>query len=220
MELEAPLLMIRFKELDKYSIKAKDGDLGVIRDVYFDDSSWNIRYFVLETSRFLSGKKVLLSPANILNIDSDARFFEVGLSRKEIGESPTIADDIPVSLQQDPGQVAPDLHQEVEARPPKGDRHLQSCNAVLGYRLDCADATISGRVTDFLIAAPAWHLGLVAFDDIGLGESRRIFVLPSSVVRDIIFEKQSLLVALSKDDLDNIPKLDKEQYGHYVGQHP
>ncbi len=37
------------------SILAKDGNIGHVRDVLFDDRSWVIRYFVVESGSWLSG---------------------------------------------------------------------------------------------------------------------------------------------------------------------
>jgi hypothetical protein len=48
------------------SILAKDGNIGHVRDVLFDDRSWVIRYFVVETWKLAFGRRVLLSPAIFL----------------------------------------------------------------------------------------------------------------------------------------------------------
>ena len=45
-----------------YAIRATDGDLGTVDEFYFDDETWTIRYIVVETGNWLSGRKVLISP--------------------------------------------------------------------------------------------------------------------------------------------------------------
>jgi hypothetical protein len=37
------------------SILAKDGNIRHVRDVLFEDQSWALRYFVVETGSWLSG---------------------------------------------------------------------------------------------------------------------------------------------------------------------
>ena len=44
------------------SIAAIDGDIGSIRDLYFDDITWTIRYLVVDTGSWLPGRQVLISP--------------------------------------------------------------------------------------------------------------------------------------------------------------
>ena len=41
---------------------ASDGDLGHVKDFYFDDQNWVVRYVVADTGNWLPGRQVLLSP--------------------------------------------------------------------------------------------------------------------------------------------------------------
>ena len=44
-----------------YAIAASDGDLGTVSDFLFDDTSWLVRWLVVDTSHWLSGRKVLVA---------------------------------------------------------------------------------------------------------------------------------------------------------------
>ena len=48
------------KNLIGFTIRAKDGELGIVSEFYFDDLTWSIRYLVVETDRWLSERKVLI----------------------------------------------------------------------------------------------------------------------------------------------------------------
>ena len=50
------------KELQGYTISATDGDIGSVHDFYFDDQHWTVRYLVVDTGGWLSGRRVLVSP--------------------------------------------------------------------------------------------------------------------------------------------------------------
>ena len=50
------------KDLRGYAIRATDGVIGKVDDFYFDDEDWGIRYLVVDTGSWLSGRKVLISP--------------------------------------------------------------------------------------------------------------------------------------------------------------
>jgi uncharacterized protein YrrD len=50
------------KDLEGFAIRATDGTVGHVKDFYFDDKSWVVRYLVAETGSWLSSRKVLISP--------------------------------------------------------------------------------------------------------------------------------------------------------------
>lgn len=79
-------------------IHATDGDIGRVDHFLFDDENWAIRYLVVDTSRWLPGRKVLISP---ISIDSTKRKDEISLSltRQKIKDSPDIDTNKPVSRQ-------------------------------------------------------------------------------------------------------------------------
>lgn len=50
------------KDLQGCAIRATDGDLGHVKDVYFDDQRWVVRYLIVKTGSPLASRKVLISP--------------------------------------------------------------------------------------------------------------------------------------------------------------
>jgi hypothetical protein len=52
-----------------YRIMAADGKIGQCKDFLFDDQFWTIRYMVVNTGNWLTGKKVLVSPVSIDGAD-------------------------------------------------------------------------------------------------------------------------------------------------------
>ncbi len=49
--------------LTGYSLKATNGEIGEVKEFYFDDESWTIRYLIVKTGSWLSGREVLLIAA-------------------------------------------------------------------------------------------------------------------------------------------------------------
>ena len=45
-----------------YAMQAEDGMIGHVKDVLVDDQAWAVRYLVIDTEKWWSGKKVLVSP--------------------------------------------------------------------------------------------------------------------------------------------------------------
>jgi hypothetical protein len=87
------------KELEGYAIRAIDGAIGHVQDFYFDDESWVIRYFVVDTGSWLSGRKVLISPIAIGHPNWSERALSVSLTKAQVEDSPDIDTELPVSRQ-------------------------------------------------------------------------------------------------------------------------
>ena len=87
------------KELEDYAIAASDGDIGKVKDFLFDDLSWAVRYFVIETGSWLSSHKVLITPIAIQKADWDNKALSVLITKDQVKNSPDIDTDKPVSRQ-------------------------------------------------------------------------------------------------------------------------
>jgi hypothetical protein len=87
------------KDFENFAIRASDGEIGHIKDMYFDDDSWVMRYFVVETGSWLSSRKVLVSPIAAKQPDWHGKSLPVTLTKEQIENSPNIDADKPVSRQ-------------------------------------------------------------------------------------------------------------------------
>jgi hypothetical protein len=76
------------KEVLGYRIAARDGDIGHVDDFVVDDASWRLRYLVVDTARFLSGKKVIVSPLWIEEVVWPQRKVTLGLSKASVESCP------------------------------------------------------------------------------------------------------------------------------------
>lgn len=86
------------------TLGASDGPIGQVKDFYFDDQSWAIRYIVADTGSWLPGRQVLLTPHAFGTrplgwSGGDSDLLRVNLTRKQIEDSPSIDTHRPVSRQ-------------------------------------------------------------------------------------------------------------------------
>lgn len=86
-------------DLEDYTIAATDGDIGEVKDFYFDNEAWVIRYFVVETGEWLASRKVLITPFSIQHPEWALRRMHVAITKEQIKNSPDIDTDKPVSRQ-------------------------------------------------------------------------------------------------------------------------
>jgi uncharacterized protein YrrD len=71
-----------------YHIKATDGEIGDVEDFIIDDSNWKIDFILVDTGNWFPGKKVLISPDLIEEIEWDASLVEVKATAEQVKNSP------------------------------------------------------------------------------------------------------------------------------------
>jgi uncharacterized protein YrrD len=87
------------KDLEGYTIGAVDGVIGHVKDFYFDDESWVIRYLVVQTGQWLLHRRVLISPIAINQPNWSEQSFPTAITQEQVKNSPSIDTDKPVSRQ-------------------------------------------------------------------------------------------------------------------------
>jgi hypothetical protein len=75
-------------EVKGYHISAVDGDIGHVDDFIIDDESWAIRFIVVKTGGWLSGRKTLVDPEAIEGISWEESKMFVSLTRDQIASGP------------------------------------------------------------------------------------------------------------------------------------
>lgn len=87
--------------LKNYKIEANDGLVGEVKEFYFDDQSWKIRYLIVETGNWLAGRTVLIPFDSLVKEPWKTGLFPVNLTKEQVKNSPDVDTDKPVSRQQD-----------------------------------------------------------------------------------------------------------------------
>jgi len=214
-----------------HKIQATDGELGKVDEFYFDDRAWNIRYLVVGTGSWLSGRQVLISPEALKAPGWESKNFPVALTLEQVRNSPDIDTKKTVSRQHEielhkyyawgggsyaggmPGNfLLPPVTEE--AKPPEAggaarsreDAHLRGTRAVTGYRLHAADGPI-GHVEDYIIEDRKWLIRyLVA--DAGLWLPGRKVLISPHWIKNVSWETSEVFVDLSQAAVRNSPEFD------------
>ncbi|WP_291010658.1 PRC-barrel domain-containing protein [Hydrogenophaga sp.] len=81
------------------TVTATDGLVGHFKAAFFDDNAWTIRYLVVNTGNWLSGREVLISPCAVKQPVDSGTNIDVALTRAQVKASPDIDTQQPVSRQ-------------------------------------------------------------------------------------------------------------------------
>ena len=216
-------------DLYGFKLAATDGEIGHIKDFYFDDHDWVVRYLVADTGSWLSGSRVLLTPHAFGPFDQIGKVLPVHLTRLQIEKSPPVELHQPVSRQYeikhyqyygwpyywDGGSLwGASNYPLVTAIPPWGlsahshhhreDRHLQSARDVTGYAIRTVDGVI-GTVSGILVDDTHWVIREFIVETGHWYAGKKIRLLTEHIER-INYAESTVVVNLTKEDLQKTAK--------------
>jgi len=219
------------KAFEGYEVHAIDGEVGSVRDFYFDDEHWAIRYLVVDTEAFLSGRRVLVSPVSFRQADWSTRQFHLALTRETVRNSPSIDLDRPISREYEReyfryygwpyywgfdrggiwgGEAYPSIlgsRAFSDQRHPDedgGDPHLRSVLEVVGYHIQGTDGEI-GHVDDFIVDDETWAVRYLVIDTRNWWLDRKVLVAPHWAER-ISWAENNVYVNLQRQTIKHSPE--------------
>lgn len=218
------------KPLIGYTLAARDGEIGRVDDLLFDDEAWVVRYLVANTRKWLPGRKVIIPPNALDAPDWAERTFPVALTKKEIEQSPPLAEEQPVSRQHEielyrqfewpgywmgteivgawpeffrrrqEGDEAPEIRRQ------EGDSHLRSLDEVSGYRIGASDGEI-GHLEDLILEDQEWWAVYLVVDTRNWLPGRKVIVSPQWVER-FDWAAHEVTLAMDRDNIARSPEFD------------
>jgi hypothetical protein len=224
-----------FSDVRDLTLEATDGEIGTIKDAFFDDRHWTLRYLVVTTGAWLSGRSVLIAPASIQGVSSDNERLTLSLTRDQIKNAPSEACEHPVSRQYESklldyygypyywsgatwggfgggGAMAAataEMIRRNEARgapQEEGDPNLRSAKEVAGYAIQAVDDSI-GQVDDFLFEDSNWSLRYFVVDTRKWLPGRRVLIA-TEWISNMNWDERKVEVGMSRDEVRNSPEFD------------
>jgi uncharacterized protein YrrD len=216
------------RQLYGKKLRASDGDIGHVKDFYFNDQQWAIRYVVADTGSWLSGRLVLISLHVFGNLHQDGDYLLVNLTRQQIENSPAIESHKPVSRQYVEEyyrrfetwgvggfpEAAPPPHL-MPSKQASDDLHLQSTQALSGYPIQTSEGAI-GHVIDFIIDDKSWAICHLAVETGHWYSGKEIVISPKHIDR-ISYEEPKVLVNLTKEAILEAPQYHVTPLGEAYG---
>ena len=213
------------------TINAADGDLGHVSDLYFDDKSWAIRYVVVDTGNWLTGRQVLLSPhafaESAINLAEKMR---THLTMQQIENSPSIETKRPVSRQFEEqyyqyygwptywgavGMESAAIPAPMSAIPVReiepAEVNLRSVKDVIGYKIQATDGA-EGKVKSFSFNSLDWKITELIADTGHWFAGKQVSLFIESIDR-IDYVDSTVYVNECKEDIRNTRDRDFVQAG-------
>jgi sporulation protein YlmC with PRC-barrel domain len=191
------------KELADFGIKAKDGEIGSVEEVFFDDRHWKLRYLVVKPQKWLSGRKVLISPGALGKPDWKKRVIPTDLTKAQIEKSPDVELHKP-SSRQDEEKLIKYYKWEFYWSDP--DFYLQSSKDLMGYEIEASDGKI-GMVTDFVLDDADWRIRYLIVDTNEWLPGKKVLIA-MDWIKLIVPEEKRVRVDLGKSEIEKAPQYD------------
>lgn len=233
----------QLKQLQDYRLQAEDGEIGDLREVYFDDHAWSVRYLVVRTGSWLLGREVLIAPRSVTAIDDETRALHLALTQEQVKGSPPVSTEKPVSRHYEqafyqyydwipywygepflaPG--IPPMPAEVQrerAHAPENP-HLRSSHEVRGYHIRASNAEF-GHVADLIVDQQDWRVRYLEIDTRNWWPGKHVLVAPTWI-QDVSWANKEIAVNLAREAIESAPSYDAsksisqdyeiELYKHY-----
>lgn len=213
-------MLISAKSLRDYKLLGLDAEIGKVKEFYFDDKHWAVRYLVANTGNWLTGKQVLISPYSLKDIFEHTENIAVNLTKKQIEDSPLLDSDKPVSRQYEKsyrsyyeyptywsGPYAWGMYPYFVRDPLKWkeftesneswDPQLRSTREVDGYHIEATDGEV-GHVNDFIIDSETWALRYLVVGTLNWWPGKQVLVSPQWI-ESVSWPDRKVYVNLSRD---------------------
>lgn len=231
-------MLNKAKIMKNYTLNCQDGEIGKVKDFYFDDQSWLIRYLIINTGNWLTGRQVLVSPHSILSVNTDEEYITVNLTKSQIEDSPVLESDKPVSNQFQEefrgyygypifasgmgyGGIGRGLVLPKTPIKPEGeevikkteddnewDPNLRSTHSVTGYHIKAIDDTI-GHIDDFIIDDQKWEIQYLVIDTKNWLPGRKVLISPKWI-EDVSWSEAKVFVTLKGEEVKSSPEYKEE----------
>jgi sporulation protein YlmC with PRC-barrel domain len=225
---ERHIMLSKAKTLKGYSLQNTDGEtIGKVKEFYFDDRHWTVRYLVANTGTWLTGRQVLISPYALVAVNPDHQNIVTDLTKKQIEDSPSLNSDKPVSRQFEESYhgfygypmywggpfswgAYPYLVRDRKKWKTSGqgekawDPHLRSTDNVCGYQIQALDGEI-GHVEDFIIDDETWAIRYLIVGTRNWWPGKKVLVSPQWIER-VSWSESKVFVNLSREAIKRSPE--------------
>jgi len=207
------------------SVDATDGPIGTVTDLLFTDDGWTVRWAVIDTGSWLTGRRVLLPPQKLSPSSSEPDRFTVPLTSEQVKASPPEESDMPVSRQYeaelfgyyqwDPywlgggafGTALPLVPPiALDPKPVKGDEHLRSTVRFKDYIVRASDGDI-GHIADILVDPDHWTVPLIEIATRNWLPGRKVLLAPG-LVEAIDWLERAVTFRRTRAEIEASPEYD------------
>ena len=224
-------MLIEAKTLKGYKLNSLNGEIGKVKEFYFDDQHWAIRYLIADTGNWLMNRQVLISPYALVAVIKEEQLISIALTKKQIEDCPPLGSEKPVSRQYEESyygyygwplywggpfmwgyypKIVRDREKWIDPIQAEKtwDPNLRSTDDVSGQHIEASDGKI-GHVEDFIIDDETWAIRYLIIDTQNWWPGEKVLISPKWIER-VSWSKQEVFVNLSREAIKQSPEYTEE----------
>jgi len=205
-------------KLIRFSVHATDIDIGSVKDFYFDDQSWKVRYILIGFGDWLHEKDLLISTVAVGRTGLEA--IDTPLSSEQLKNCPSIEIEKGITRKFEellheyfswpfyweekfiPGSS---ICSEVSVGGQCGKKvYLWSFIEVKGYSLNTSDGE-AGYIQECIVDDDGWKVRFFVINLRSIFSAKRVLIPPSCIKR-ISRSVSAFESCISKDKLERAPE--------------
>ncbi len=226
-------MLRRLRDYEDFEVWSREErDLGRVEDFHFDEDRWTVRYIVVRTGSWFTGRSVLLSPISIARLQWDRARIDFKLTEAQIKGAPDADLAQPISRRFEieysgyygiphywagsdlwgmwstpmEGQPPPELERRSSDHEIPDGQHLRSLRDVTGYHIMATDGEI-GHVEDVIVDDGSWKIRYLMIDTSNWIGGRTVLIAPEWASR-IDWASRRLHVDVTRADVEQSPEYD------------
>ncbi|MCP3031640.1 PRC-barrel domain-containing protein [Halobacillus sp. A1] len=216
-------MFVNATTLEKLTLQATDGEMGKIKDLYFDESSYTIRYLTFESKKWFPDQVIYLSPSAVEEVDLEKQVITVNHKRDELSEGAGVKEE---------AEMTPEREEELASRmnwsqywvqqEKRGDetstrgtagpktqqsRQLRSINHLKGIfnRANVvAEDGIVGPISDAVIEIDSWNVRYFQVD-CGTWSTHPLALISPDWITDTDWDEGRFRVDLTLHEIEEGP---------------
>ncbi|MBN2536019.1 MAG: PRC-barrel domain-containing protein [Spirochaetales bacterium] len=209
-----------------------DGEIGKVKEFYFDDQHWAIRYLVADTGNWLMDNKVLISPYALVSVSKKEEYITIDLTKKQIEESPSLKSDKPVSRQFEEFYYGyygypmywsgpymwgnypfivrdhEEWNKSIRDEKASWDPYLRSTHDVTSHHIQATDGQI-GHVEDFVIDDETWAIRYLIIDTQNWLPGKKVLLSPKWI-ESVSWDEAKVFVNIPRKTVKQSPEYTEE----------
>ncbi|SER72148.1 PRC-barrel domain-containing protein [Salipaludibacillus aurantiacus] len=221
-------MLLHYSWLTSYTVYGNDGEIGKVKDVYFDEIKWTIRYLVVNTGKTFLSDQAFISPASVEKIDHQNEVIRAGISNDEVQKSPDPGEepvtrkfekDFTLHYRLNPYWVgngvwgttaAPHDMMNEEAQllqPEQGDdrTYVHQAKNVTGYTLSVKDETF-GKIDDLLIDGSTFQIKYFIVDSRKWFPGGKKVIISPQWIDEIFWDTAQIRIDVTRQQIEDAPE--------------
>lgn len=234
-------MLYSLDDLEQYTVIAADGYVGKVKDFYFDDRTWKLRFVVAETGIWLKNRKVLLPASAVKSVSSEDKHIGLDISMYEVKNGPGIDGELSLKPQAEIDYLSYygysfyrstveshgfDKESETQlaeifacvdaVRRTYGDRHLRSCKEMVNYNIEASDNEV-GYLQSMLLNEKDWSITHLVVNTSNWWLGQQVLLEPE-VIKDISWGDARIYVNMQRQQVQDALTFDSDTLSRLSGE--